>query len=154
MEEEKVLLEEKGIIITDKRAIFGVKTYFIKDIKSVKRILVEHDEATKRKVRAMWLFGVMGIFCFLLDFFQNPSHGDLRLWFLFGIFFILIATGIFNLGDIGLHFIVQISDNVGVHVAYKSKDVALIDKIVKVMNQAITQRWKVNLDKRDTNLYD
>jgi len=158
MEEEKVLLEEKGIIITNQRAIFGVSTYEISNIQSVERITVEQDEATKNKGCAMLLFGVIGFIFIIIHFFViNPSsrilYWDERILEILGYIFLLIAGSIFVIwkDTMVIQHIVRISDNNGAHDAYQSKDVALIDKIVKAINQAIIMRLTTRKPKIDTN---
>jgi len=148
-EEEKVLLEEKGVIITNQRAIFGVKTYDINSIKSVTKIPPKENEATNNRACAMFLFGAIG----LGIFFWGLVSETLVLKLLGGIFFCIafIYYRIFEDQIKSRQYVVQISDTKGVHTAYQSHDLAVIEKIVKAINQAIVMRLTTRAPKSDTN---
>jgi len=149
LRDEDMLLEEKGVIITNKRAIFGSNIYDIKDIRSVTEITIEQDKSTIIKVYVMWSFIVIGVICIIVQLIQNPRTGpgvywDERLWLIFGIIFIFLGRMIGMMEDLSIHYMVQISDDNGVHDAYQSKDKECIKRIVQIMNVAINMPREEN----------
>jgi len=133
-EEEKLLLEEKGIIITNQRAIFGLKSYEIKNIKSVTKITVVQG---KTYSYAAIISGILALFCFLFVVLsgrelEGPPWEPLLLLLTFFTFM--------PLAFVNVDYIVQISDNNGIHNAYQSQDLAATNKIVKAINEAIDKR--------------
>jgi hypothetical protein len=142
--EERIILEERDIRVTNLRAIVGNKTYAMSNVTSVS--LNKKDPSSCLSVTFL-LIGVGLLGLFLLSLIQLLSSAiavprsvatpTLVLLLLGGGF---LAIGILMRRTAKTTYVVRIGSASGESDALSSVDRALIERIVGAMNQAIVLR--------------
>ena len=133
MDEERVIYEEGEVKVTTARAIFGSKTYAMKNITSVE---MSKKEASGCAPAALAIFGVIAVI------YSASSFGNSAVTGIVGILFgaLLLAGSWYSQKASRPDYIVKVSGSSGESNALTSRDQAQIQKIVGAINEAIVAK--------------